>query len=168
MSASLVNASILLRSLLTSLIKPSLACVFSSLSLASWARALCDWAYVGCLGVSGDGCSFAGLPVAFCEHFPFYVLFLFLVTNLWRAWHLSTPYTKNVNLLNVRGGRWWLCAYFSYRRFNNSNFLIFPWETGSISERTDGYKHCGLQIVLFGENSLGPQPEPEGSWIHAE
>lgn len=56
------------------------------------------------------------------------------------------------NLLDVRGSRWWLCAHFFYSWLNDSNFLIFLWETESLSESIDGYKPCGLLIGLFGEN----------------
>lgn len=73
------------------------------------------------------------------------------------------------NFLDVSGRSWWLCAHFFYRWLNNSNFLIFLWETGGLSETTADYKQCGLLIGLFEENSQGPEPEPEpesvGSWI---
>lgn len=49
-----------------------------------------------------DGAS-AGLAVAPGELFPFRVLFLSLVTSLWRAWHLYKPYTKDVTFAGLRG-----------------------------------------------------------------
>lgn len=49
-----------------------------------------------------DGAS-AGLAVASRELFPFRVLFLSLVTTLWRAWHLYKPYTKDVRFAGLWG-----------------------------------------------------------------
>ena len=51
-----------------------------------------------------DG-SFAQVAVTLGILFPFLVLFLFLVTNLCRAWHPYKCYTKNFQFAGLQGRR---------------------------------------------------------------
>lgn len=131
------------------------------------AGALCDWKRAGCLeGLVMNGPS-AQLPVTLRILFPFPVLFLLLVTNLCWAWHPSECSHKELGSLLDLGAEDWGIVPVSpvIVCFNNSHFLIFPWETGSLLKKTPvGGKECGLQIALFGQNS--PRARARGALIH--
>lgn len=122
-----------------------------------------DWRHAGCQGDAGDGWL---LCPAGCDPrilFPFLILFLFLVTNLCRAWHPCKRSTKNFNFAGLQGRR--VVALFLL-----SFGLIIPtslYSRGNLDAFKDyqGFPAVWVADSLFGENS--PRPELEGSPTHA-